>query len=193
MADELLAACLDARFVGISVIGPHANEGVADIFKRKMDDIQCIGKTFWLVASSKVRPLIVQEMCRANGAGYVVFVESSGVPRPAITAIAAVESSTDQQTWEPLPVGLGPVTGKLGLSAKALIFDALELCHGEPFDMWAYGELPDGTKPLDTRIGHSTVLALKYDTSVHSKKMKSRFRQVVACGRLQNPFCVWLR
>jgi hypothetical protein len=193
MADELLASCLDAPFVVISVIGPHANEGVDDIFRRKMDDIRSAARTLWLVTSSKVRPLAVQEMCRAGGGGYVVFVESSGVPRPTTTEIAAVEYSTDQQTWQPLPAGVGPVTGKLGPSAKAFIFNALELCHGEPFDMWAYGESPDGTSALDTRIGHSTVCALKCDTSGYPKRMKSRFRRIAACGRLEDPFCVWLR
>jgi len=188
----LLSSCLDAQFVIVSVIGPHANEHVDCIFKRKMDDITAIGRTFWLIRSSKVKPPAVRELCQ-SGLGYVVFVEPSGVARPATTETAASRYSTDQQTWQPLPNGLGPVTGKLGPSAKALICDAFELCRGERFDMWAYGEWPDGASPLDTRIGHSTVCGLKRNMSQHPMKMKSRFRSIAACARLQAPFCVWLQ
>ena len=189
-----MSSCLDAPVVVISVIGPHANEDVNDIFKRKIDDIMAIGRTFWLVTSSKVNPLAVQETCQESGAGYVVFIESSGTPRPTTTETRASRYSADQHTWQPLPNGLGKVTGRLGRSAKAFVFDALELCHGKRFDMWAYGEEgPDGTTALDTRIGHSTLCALKRDTSGHPKKMKSRFRSIAACARLQAPFCVWLQ
>jgi hypothetical protein len=193
MSSELLSSCLDAPALVVSVIGPHANEVEDAIFKRKMDDVRSTGRTFWLVTSSKVNPLAVQEMCQPRSVGYVVFVESSGRPRPTTTETAASRYSTDQRTWHQLPSGLGPVTGRLGRNAKAFIFDALELCHSEPFDIWEYGELPDGTMPLDTRIGHSTVCALKRDLSGHPKRMKRQFRSIVACARLQDPFCVWLQ
>jgi hypothetical protein len=193
MSSALLSSCLDAPALVVSVIGPHANEDVDAIFKRKMGDVRSIGRTFRLVTSSKVNPLAVQAMCQPSSIGYVVFIESSGVPRPTTTGTAASCYSADQRIWQPLPNGLGAVTGKLGPSAKAFILDALERCDGEPFDVWAYGELPDGTRPLDTRIGHSTVCVLKRSMSDHPKGMKSRFRSIVACARLQAPFCVWLQ
>ena len=151
-----------------------------------------VGRTFWLVTSSKVKPSAVQEMYQVSDVGYMVFVKSSGLARPTTTEIYASRYSTDQRTWQPIPTSLGPVTGKIGPSAKAFICDALELCHSEPFDMWGYAELPGGTRPLDTRIGHSTVCGLKRDMSDHPKRMKSRFRPIAACARLRAPFCVWL-
>lgn len=134
----------------------------------------------------------MQEMC-SSGLGYLVFVESASEPRPTTTEAVASHYSTDQHTWQPLPDGLGAVTGKLGPSAKAFIFDSFERTAGEPFDMWAYGEWPDGTNPIDTRIGHSTVCGLKRNMSQHPKRMKSRFRSIAACARLQEPFCVWVQ
>ncbi len=160
MSSELLSSCLAAPALVVSVIGPHANESVDAIFKRKMDDVRSIGQTLWLVTSSKVNPLDVQAMCQLSSIGYVVFVESSGAPRPTTTGTAASRYSADHRIWQRLPSGLSPVTGKLGRSAKAFIFDSLELCQGEPFDMWAYGEQPDGNTPLNTKIGQSTVCAL---------------------------------
>src|ERR1700736_363656 len=84
----------------------HAMESVDDIFRRKMADASAIGQTFWLVTSSKVRPLVVQEICRATG-GYVVFIESSGVPRPTVAETAAREYSVDRNACNHYRVVLG--------------------------------------------------------------------------------------
>ena len=63
---KLLSDALsDSRCV-ISVMGDHAGEGVAAIFRRKIADIQKVALTFWLVKSPKAKPTSVQYLCRSS-------------------------------------------------------------------------------------------------------------------------------
>ena len=68
---EIALAC--PRCV-VSVMGDHAGEGADEIFNRKKADINRLGKTFWLMRSSKARPAQVQGMC-ATIPAYTIFVE----------------------------------------------------------------------------------------------------------------------
>lgn len=49
MTKKLVEDALEARQCIISVMGDHAGEGVDKIFKRKIEDIKKINRTFWLV------------------------------------------------------------------------------------------------------------------------------------------------
>jgi hypothetical protein len=49
MTKKLIEDALEARQCIISVTGDHAGEGVDKIFKRKIEDITKINRTFWLV------------------------------------------------------------------------------------------------------------------------------------------------
>ena len=180
----------------VSVMGPHAGESVEQIFERKIRDIKKVGWTLWLIKSYKARPDMVQRMCSPGHPVPVVFIQPStpGGARPATSAASVVEYSADRTRWVRVPSALGPVTGKLDGAAHALVMDRLELCR-EPirFDTWAYGDFAERELPLRTRIGCSTVCAARRDTSTHPLRMKSRFRDVIAWGRLHRPSAVWLR
>ena len=49
MTKKSIEDALEARKCSISVMGDHAGEGVDKIFKRKIEDITKINRTFWLV------------------------------------------------------------------------------------------------------------------------------------------------
>jgi len=55
---------IDSKYLIISVIGPHAGETENTIFKRKIEDINNVGKTFWLIKSHLSKPDMVQQFCR---------------------------------------------------------------------------------------------------------------------------------
>ena len=180
----------------VSVMGPHAGESVEEIFERKACDIKKVGWTLWLIRSYKARPDIVQRMCSKGDPLYVVFIEPStpGGAKPATSAMSVAEYSADRVTWVPVPSALGPVTGKLDGAAHALVMDRLELCR-EParLDVWAYGDYAEPGLPLRTKIGCSTVCAARRDMSSHPLRMKRRFREIIAWGRLHEPPAVWVR
>ena len=96
--------------------------------------------------------------------------------------------SEDQVRWELLPDGIGKVTGKL--PGGGLMIEELETVD-EEIDLWAYLQNSD-LQPLRFQQGASTACAVpSQDGPVEG--MKSRWRRVVAIGRLTSPYGVFLR
>lgn len=191
---DLLDKAMACRAGVISVMGDHAGEDVATIFNRKIADIKTTGRTFWLVRSAKARCPEVQEICR-SGPAYVIFVgpATPGGARPTTAETVAREYSADRRTWQGLPDGLGPVTGKLDAAAVALVFDAMETSRVNRLDLWSYADYFAEDKPLRFRLGCSTVCAVRRDMTANPDRMKSRYRPVVAVARLAEPYGVLLR
>jgi hypothetical protein len=140
MTKKILEDALESSQCIISVIGDHAGEGVDKIFKRKIEDITKINRTFWLVKSPKAKPVLVQRMCHSDST-YVVFVEpaTKGGARSAIADKIATTFSENGFIWNSLPNQLGPVTGKLDSRAYALVFNKLETIDSkQEIDLWHY-------------------------------------------------------
>jgi hypothetical protein len=195
LTKKLMEDALEARQCIISVMGDHAGEGVDKIFKRKIEDITKINRTFWLVKSPKANPELVQKMCRFDST-YIVFVEpaTKGGVRPAMADKKATTFSENGCIWNPLPKQLGPVTGKLDSRAYALVFNKLETIDlKQETDLWHYADFADQKKPMRMMLGCSTVCAVKKDMKGHPERLKSRFRRIVAAGLLVAPYCVWVR
>jgi hypothetical protein len=75
----------------------------------------------------------------------------------------------------------------------AFVFDELTTEVDDIVDLWAYADASDSNKPLRFALGLSTLCAVRKDMSTHPGQMKSRYRRVVAVGRLVDPYSVWLR
>nr|AAU84339.1 hypothetical protein GZ9D8_8 [uncultured archaeon GZfos9D8] len=181
-------------------MGSHAGESETEIFNRKIQDIDKVSLTFWLMKSHKAKPQMVQQLClEANNKNtkiYCIFIEASskGGAIPTKTASFAKSYSKDKLTWDVLPHGLSPVTGKIDDNAYALVFDQLERVDDViNFDLWMYANFFDENSPIKIIQGASTVCAVKKDMINHSDKIKSRSRKVIAVGRLCEPFCVYLK
>jgi len=183
----------------LSVMGPHAGEDSNVIFARKIADIRNLGRTFWVVRSHKAKPNMVQTIGSAARGRAIeplcAFLEPSspGGSIPTKTCCAAAEYSADLSKWQRLPRGIGPVTGQMTRSACALVFDQLALCESVVLDLWHYADAFHQEQPVKIRQGASTVGVICGDTSAHPDRMKSHLRQVMAVGRLVEPFAVWLR
>ena len=191
---RLLEAALACSQCVVSVMGSHAGEGAEAIFKRKIEDIDRTGKTFWLMRSPKARLAQVQSIC-ATSLVYTIFIEpaTKGGARPTTEKDVAEKYSDDGVLWYRFPEGLSPVTGKLDASATALVFDMLTTNVSGTLDLWEYGELSDNNKPLRFMLGCSTACAVRRDMKLHPEKMKSRYRKIVAIARLARPYCVSVR
>ena len=180
-------------------MGPHAGEDTDKIFARKIADIDKAGRTFWVIHSHKAKPNTVQEVGktvrRRSIEPLCAFLapSSPGGVVPTKTATAALKYSTDRCKWEDLPPGISPVTGKMTQSTCALVFDRLVLLPSTTCDLWEYADFFNPEKPVKIRQGASTLSVIATDTSTHSDRMKSHIRQVLAIGRLVEPFAVWLR
>jgi hypothetical protein len=190
----LVEQALAASGCVISVIGGHAGEGVDVIFKRKMADVDAVGRTLWVARSAKARPGQVQQLCAAQR-GYVIFVEpaAAGGAKPTTASDSASEYSGDRAKWLPLPQGMGPVTGKMDEAATAFVFDQLTTEASRVLDLWQYADASDMGSPVRFILGCSTVCAVREDMSAHPRRMKSRYRTVVAVARLVEPYSAWLR
>lgn len=178
----------------VSVMGDHAGEGVAAIFNRKKNDIERLKVTFWLMRSYKAQPPQVQGISHTIQT-YAIFVEpaTKGGARPTTEEVAAKEYSGDGKVWHQLPKGLSPVTGKLDSNATALVFDMMTTDVRGTLDIWDYADALDIHKPLEFKLGCSTVCAVRKDTRSYLGRMKSRYRGIVAVARLAAPYCVWVR
>ena len=190
----LVEQALAAADCVISVMGDHAGEGVDAIFNRKMADIDAVGRTFWVARSAKARPGRVQQLCAAKP-GYVIFVEpaTAGGARPTTASDSASEYSGDRAQWLPLPQGMGPVTGKMDDATTAFVFDQLTTDTSRVLDLWQYADGSDVNSPVRFLLGRSTVCAVRADMSAHPRRMKSRYRTIVAVARLVEPYSAWLR
>jgi hypothetical protein len=192
---------LDLRsieYLVISVLGPHAGESEAEILKRKIQDINNAGITFWLMKSRQAKPNMVQELYlkakSENKFSYCVFVKASSkrAAIPTKTAIAASSYSKDKINWEDLPHGLSPITGKLDSNAYALTFDSMQIAD-DVIDLWQYANFFDIKKPVRIIQGASTICAVRKDMRYREDMIKSRYRGVVAFAQLCKPGCVYLR
>jgi hypothetical protein len=183
----------------VSVMGPHAGEDSAAIFTRKMADVRNAGRTFWLIRSYKAKAdtiqMIASIVCKKSSKPFCAFLAPSlpGGATPTKTASAAAEYSIDRLEWRRLPVEITPVTGRIGDNTCALVFDQLSLRETTVVDLWQYADFLYPDQPVIIRQGASTVGVVRADTSMHPRRMKSRLRQVVAIGRMVEPFAVWLR
>lgn len=176
-------ALLSNRVV-LSVIGPHAGENMSTIFARKIADIDVTGQTFWLQGS--VRPQKVQMFSPE----YVLFLEPSSKngARPTIDVTQAKEFSKDKQIWCLFPANLSMVTGR---AKFALVLSALTLCeNGISLDLWGYCS---NSGAIRFKLGSSTVLAEKKDSSTDPSRMVSRFRRVAAVGKCSELGAVWVK
>ena len=183
----------------ISVMGPHAGEDSEAIFARKIADIHNVGRTFWVIRSHTAKPDMIQTIAAAIRARsdepLCAFLapSSPGGAAPTKTASAASEYSADQSEWRALPTGMTPVTGQIAPSTCALVFDQLYLLQSAVVDLWQYADFFSPDQPVRIRQGASTVGVAGRNTSTHPDRMKSHLRQVMAVGRLVEPFAVWLR
>jgi hypothetical protein len=60
-------------------------------------------------------------------------------------------------------------------------------------DLWRYADAANQDLPVKFKLGLSTVCAVRRDMASHPDRMKSRFRGIVAAGRLVEPYCTWVR
>jgi hypothetical protein len=191
---SLLDSALAAPECVITVMGPHAGENASVIFARKIADCRKVGRTFWVVKSPKARPEHVQAVCGA-GTGWAIFVEpaTAGGARPTTESKAAVEYPADGNLWRPLPEGLSPVTGHMDRMAAALVLAEITTDVDGALDLWSYTDRASAGRPLRFKLGLSTLCAVKGESGDHPDRMKSRYRRIVAVGRLVSPYGVWLR
>ena len=190
----------EAKYVVISVIGPHAGENEEEIFNRKIADIEISGRTFWLIKSYKAKPDMVQTICsQSNKEGEnvpCIFIEPSSIGGsiPTKTSNSAKLFSSDKLRWSEFPKGISPVTGKIDGNAYALVFNELKLEDGA-IDLWDYTDFFNPSKSLIIMQGASTLCAIRKNMSKipSQEKIKSRFRRIIAVGKLCSPFGVWLK
>jgi hypothetical protein len=195
--DMEFQAALKSYQVLISVMGPHAGEAPETIFARKVDDVQRLGRTFWLVRSPKARADAVAPWCAANeyGPTWILFVEPSvtGGARPTTESSAAREFLADGQ-WHALLDSLSPVTGKLDSAATALVLDKLIMPVPGELDLWRYMDADNRALPVRFSLGCSTARAYRRRDGMSTLRgMTSRYRCIAAVGRLASPFAVKVR
>ncbi|MDN3514566.1 MAG: hypothetical protein NG747_09210 [Candidatus Brocadia sp.] len=89
--------------------------------------------------------------------------------------------------------GLGPVTDKIDTRAYALVFDKLEMNPNAILDPWRYAGYENFQMPIKLILGCSTISAVKKDMSIHPKKLRSRYRRIVAMARLAKLYSVLLK
>ena len=191
---------LNENYVIISVMGPHAGESSEEIFSRKIDDVENIGKTFWVVQSYKANPPKVKSLIQKAESEkkdvFCIFISPSqkGGAKPTTLSDKARYFSSDKKKWEELPSGLSPVTGKMSSNSFSLVFDKLwAIDETTKLDLWNYADFEEQEKPVLPKLGVSTICTIKKDMSMNPKKIKSNLRNIEAIARVSALGCVWLK
>ena len=115
----------------ICIIGPHAGEGLDEIWPRKTKDITTCGHTLWICMSNQIQLGNVLNACSSDDLSSVwcLFVApaTAGGAKDTKTAIAAKEVSYNEgKTWQTIPQEMSPVTGKLSKTGSvAFVFDKM--------------------------------------------------------------------
>lgn len=182
------------KYLIITIIGSHAGEDISTIFSRKQKEMQDMGLSYWLIKSFKAKTDMVQALCaQAKKEGQSVnclFIESSqkNGARPTTHSSTVQYISKNNKDWNAVSDGI-KITGKIDRNSTALVFDHIHVMN-QPlsFDLWGYSEFGTGT-PIKLQLGASTICC----EQVFSEGMQSRFRNVVAVGRLHAPYAVWVK
>lgn len=188
---------MEEKYLILSVIGMSAGETVEEILKRKIDDTNKIGFTFWVYKSYQANPKIVQGFCKKaqkeNRKVFCIFIEPStpNGARPTKINLSAKEYSSNNKKWIQLPKTLGPVTGAINRSVYALRFSKIKKIDSS-IDLWDYADYST-KKSIKIRLGNSTLCVIKKNTSGEIGRMNTHTRKIIAVGLLCKPFCVWLR
>ena len=189
---SLLYSALNAKYVFISVMGPHANETENDIYTKKLNNIKICGKSFWV---SRIFKKYIEESRRKlnRETGYLILVESKSATDTK-EAQTATKYSENQKIWEDIDYQLNDVTGYFYKNgATAYYFDKIELCNKPiKIDLNDYVEAKDYLKAIKFWLGHTNVFAKKSNIKMH-KGMKSHERKIVAVLRLKYPYVVWVK
>lgn len=184
------------KYVLLTVIGSHAGESEAEIFDRKKREIIDTGKSFWLIKSFKAKTEDIQKFCKCalneSEDVFCIFMEASrkGGSQPTKTSSVASQFSSDNIHWSDIPKGI-KVTGKIDKKTTALVLESLEMNNEDEakIDLWNYSDFLDELKPIRFTQGASSICAIKK----YNKGMRSRYRKIVAFGKLTKPFAVWLK
>ncbi len=196
---RLLEKACNAKYVVISIMGPYGDEEESDIFIRKTREIQDCKYTFWHHQSRNATPEMVQELGamaeQENESVYFVLLKGaggkSGDNTKKTTQATHYKSCPDGRLFGIPSAGEG-IYVELGTKPYALKIRELVEAEGE-IDLWAYSKFDQQGSALVSVQGGSTMCAVKVATKAKDdKKMKSRFREIVAVAELVSPYSVWL-
>lgn len=187
---------LNKKFLLFSVVGFHAGESESEIFDRKQKEIIDTRKSFWLIKSFKAKTKDIQEFCEhalsEDEDIFCIFIEASqkGGAQPTKTSSIASKFSSDDIQWVDIPKEI-KVTGKIDKKTTALVLESLELNNENDveIDLWNYSDFLDDLNPIRFTQGASSICA----TKKYNEGMKSRYRKIVAFGKLTKPFAIWLK
>jgi hypothetical protein len=110
-------------------VGTHAREDLADIIKRKRQEIEDEGFSLWGYGGNTCHPLRVQPFARdfvkRDGAIYLCMqrIDSHHFALPQ----RAEEFSTDGLAWKPIPAGINVLGSRYALALGDLREETFEL------------------------------------------------------------------
>jgi hypothetical protein len=167
----------------LSVLGPHANESVNQIFARKLKEISDGGISFWLTKSYTVKPDLFKNLTQKALTCLFLSPSRKNGARPTIVEQEAKLYSKDKINWIPVPNHIH-ATGNIK-GSYALTLSKIKLVKDHFINLNDYS-LFSG-EPVQFMLGKSTILCNK--TRVGGSP---RIREVVAVAHLVFPYCVYL-
>lgn len=183
---DLFDRALQSERLIMSVMGPHAGESEAEIFKRKQEDIKACGLTYWLCRSPGTKPDKAQAFL-SSAPSFVLFLSPMRArgARPTTVCDRATCVSNDGKSWYEISNKIGPVTGKLTKGAYVFALSEISLCD-KMIEMDSFCDEDDS--PIWFGLGYSTALAQKT-----SMEYKAKQRHVVAVAQTLAPHSLWVR
>lgn len=182
------------KFLVLSVVGDHADETLSGILDRKQEEIDKTGQSFWLINSSKARTEHIRKIGNAaigiQQEIYCLFISAAqkNGAKPTKIISEAKQYSKDKYQRIDIPKGI-KVTGMINAHTTGLVLNTLDIVENTEIDLWQYSDFFDNSKPVQTRLGASTVCVVK----AYNQGMISRKRKVIGVGRLMAPYAMYLK
>ena len=176
--------------VVFSIVGKHAGEEISEILKRKLTDLAIVGQTFWMVSidekvASKINDLI------AEGETHVLFLESSGKARPAVSEERAEGYIDIDGNENKFSSALSPVTGNINKYAYAFMLSDLTICAPKSYKIdtcFFEDQFLQTEESVKFTLGYSTVPCKKLQCPRHGMKSRERYvtgtAKIISCVKL---------
>lgn len=162
----------------LSLVGPHAQESLLDIFKRKINDCEVVGYTFWLYRSFRCTKELYNQF-KPKEVWFVLGATKNSAKQTKLANKAM--GYYENGVWNHFDPNLSPVTGKLTSNTTAFKIKHFEFLK----ETINFNEFEDvvSNKPVKFSQFCSTKIA-KY--SPQNSFLKQRLRTICCKATLES-------
>lgn len=162
----------------LSLVGPHAQESLFDIFERKINDCKVVGHTFWLYRSFRCTKELYEQF-KPKEVWFILGATKNSAKQTKLADRAT--SYFEDEVWKTFNYQLSPITGKITKNTTAFKIKHFEFLE-ETID---FNQLEDvvSNKPIRFSQFCSTKIARAFS---QNNSQEQRLRTICCKASLES-------